>query len=254
MMVGENKKLTPSKRVAYTAVMCALLIGGQLALSAVSGVEIVTVLMVCFCCVSGVRTGAVCAVAFTLLRCFLFGFHPTAFILYLIYFPSLALVFGGMGHIKKQVYESCPPLLTAVVCTALILIAGASLFCNLSGVIKISAVYKNFVNVLLWIIFAISVALCAAFCVLTVLKKKGANTAGLIEIITVTAAACLCTVCFTLLDDIISPLFYGWSKQTALTYFYASFLAMLPQTVCTAVTVSTMYLPLTSVMKKAVSL
>lgn len=254
MMVGESKKLTPSKRVAYTAVMCALLIGGQLALSAVSGVEIVTVLMVCFCCVSGVRTGAVCAVAFTLLRCFLFGFHPTAFILYLIYFPSLALVFGGMGHIKKQVYESCPPLLTAVVCTALILIAGASLFCNLSGVIKISAVYKNFVNVLLWIIFAISVALCAVFCVLTVLKKKGANTAGLIEIITVTAAACLCTVCFTFLDDIISPLFYGWSKQTALTYFYASFLAMLPQTVCTAVTVSTMYLPLTSVMKKAVSL
>ena len=37
-----------AKEIAYVAVFCALLIGGQFLLAAVPGVEIVTLLFVCY--------------------------------------------------------------------------------------------------------------------------------------------------------------------------------------------------------------
>ena len=76
--------MPPSKEIAYTALACALLIGGQYVFSFVAGVEIVTLLLICFSFVFGVRNGVICAVAFSVLRCLLYGFYPTAIILYLI--------------------------------------------------------------------------------------------------------------------------------------------------------------------------
>ena len=52
------------------------------------------------------------------------------------------------------------------------------------------------------------------------------------------AVVSLCTACFTLLDDIITPLFYGFNLKTALAYFYASLPTMALQTVNAVVTVS----------------
>ncbi len=49
--------------------------------------------------------------------------------------------------------------------------------------------------------------------------------------------AVLLTIFFTLLDDVITPLFYGFSKDAALSYAYASLTACIPQTICVAVTV-----------------
>ena len=57
----------------------------------------------------------------------------------------------------------------------------------------------------------------------------------------------MCTICFTLLDDVISPLMLGMTFEGALVYFYASFTAMLPQTLCSIVTVGLMFYPLTAV-------
>ncbi len=56
--------------------------------------------------------------------------------------------------------------------------------------------------------------------------------------------ACVCTVCFTLLDNVVTPLWYGYSFKAARLYFMASLPIMLPQVACTAVTVSFLYLPL----------
>ena len=74
-----------AKEIAYTGVTVALLIGGQLAFSAVSGVEIVTAVFALYCLVFGVLRGVVVATAFSLVRCLVFGFFPQVILLYLIY-------------------------------------------------------------------------------------------------------------------------------------------------------------------------
>lgn len=245
-----NDKLSPSREIAYIAVTCALLIGGQYVFSFVAGVEIVTLILVCFSYVFGARRGAVCAAAFSLLRCFIYPFSHTALILYLIYYPLLALVFGSLGHIKECTFKNCPAYFAALVNILLLAIAGACAVCFALDLIKTPRLYKVTLNVLLWVIFALCVAECAAFDVLFVMNRRGKDTAQLLKIITLSSVAAVCTVCFTLLDDIITPLFYGFSRVNALTYFYGSFLAMLPQVVCTIVSVSTMFTPLTAVLKR----
>ena len=61
--------------VVRVAMCVALLIGGQMALSGISGIEIVTVMLLCFCFHYGIRHGIAVATTFSLLRCFFFGFQ-----------------------------------------------------------------------------------------------------------------------------------------------------------------------------------
>ena len=246
------KKLTPAKSIAYTAIMCALLIGGQVVFSAVVGVEVVTLLLVCFSVVFGARAGAACGTAFSILRCAIFGFSPTAFILYIIYYPSLGALFGAIGHIKKSTYSHYPLYLAIVLNLILGGIAVLCAVCNIANLIKISVLYKQTVTILLRVICGLSALMCVAFDILIALQKAGKEVANFLELLTASGIASVCTVCFTLLDDIICPLFFGWSQFTALAYFYASLMAMLPQTVCTIVSISTLYLPLTDILKRAV--
>ena len=65
-----------------------------------------------------------------------------------------------------------------------------------------------------------------------------------------TAVACACTAFFTILDNIVTPLWYGYSARVFKLYFYASFSVMIPQIVCTAVSVSLLFLPLTGVFER----
>lgn len=251
MQSEEHKKIPPAKEIAYIAVTCALLIGGQYVFSFVAGVEIVTLILVCFSYVFGMRRGAICATAFSLLRCLIFGFSPTAVILYLVYYPLLAVVFGGLGHIKQSTFENFPWYFAVIVNALLLGIAVACALCYGLDLIKISRLLKVTVYVLLWVIFALCICLCVAFnCLLIAKKGFGKNTETLLKLITFASIAAVCTVCFTLLDDIITPLFWGYNSLTALTYFYTSFTAMLPQTVCTIVTVTALFLPLTAVLKR----
>ncbi len=244
------KKIPPAKEAAYIAVTCALLLGGQYVFSFVTGVEIVTLVLICFSYVFGIRNGVLCAVAFSLLRCFIYPFSPSALALYLIYYPALAAVFGGLGKIKQNVYDGCPAGFAVAV--NFILLAAASLcaVCFALDLIKISKLYKLTVNVFLIVLCIICIVGDIAFNALFFLNRRGRRCGGYLKIIMLTGVACLCTVCFTLLDDVITPLFYGFSKLSALAYFYASFTAMLPQTVCTAVTVGTLFMPLTSVLNR----
>ena len=83
---------------AVVAVFTALLLAAQYALWFVKGVELVTVLLLVFSYRFGVRCGVLSAVAFSLLRCLLFGFFPNVVLLYLLYYPLFAACFGLLGN------------------------------------------------------------------------------------------------------------------------------------------------------------
>lgn len=56
--------------------------------------------------------------------------------------------------------------------------------------------------------------------------------------------ACACTVCFTLIDNVITPLWYGYSVKAIKAYVLASLPFMISQVVCTATSVALLLLPL----------
>lgn len=121
--------------------MCvALLIGGQMALSGVSGIEIVTVMLLCFCFHYGVRHGIAVATTFSLLRCFFFGFQINVIVLYLVYYNVFALFFGWLG--KRITGRISLPKLCVVVASAMVFTV---LFTMLDNVITplIFAFHKN---------------------------------------------------------------------------------------------------------------
>ena len=91
-----------AKEIAYTGVTVALLIGGQMVLSAVSGVEIVTAIFALYCFVFGVMRGVIVASAFSIVRCFAFGFYPQVILLYLIYYNLFAVAVGFLGRQIKD--------------------------------------------------------------------------------------------------------------------------------------------------------
>ncbi len=158
-----------AKECAYLAVFVAVMIATQFALSAVAGVELVTVLFVSYAFVFGWKRGMAAATVFSLARQIVFVFSPTALILYLAYYNLLTLLFGLLGRWLRVRY------------TTLLLL---------------------------------------------------------------TLVACVCTVCFTLLDDVITPLWYGYTRRAAKVYFYASLPFMGIQLVCTAISVGVMFMPL----------
>ncbi len=169
--------MNQTKFVARVAMCVALLIGGQLALSSISGIEIVTVMMLCFCYNYGIRHGVAVATVFSLLRCFIFGFQINVIVLYLVYYNLFAIFFGWLG-----------------------------------------------------------------------VRFAGKTT--LLKTVMVVASAMMYTVAFTLLDNVITPLIFGFSKNATIAYFYGSLYAVIPQVICTAVTVSVCFHPLTRVIKK----
>lgn len=169
--------MNKAKDLARLSMCVAMLIGGQLVLSALSGVEIVTVLLLCFAFSYGTRDGVLIAVTFSLLRCLIFGFQINVIILYLIYYPAFALFFGWLGT-------------------------------RLTGDITLKRL-------------AIVVGFAIAF-----------------------------TVAFTLLDDAITPLVFGFSPAVAKTYLITSLYTLVPHIACTAVTVSIFFLPLTRVINR----
>ena len=166
-----------TKSIVRVAMCVALLIGGQLALTGISGVEIVTVMMLCFCFCYGIPTGLAIATTFSLLRCFVFGFQVNVIVLYLVYYNLFALFFGFLG-------------------------------------------------------------------------KRFSGKLSLLKMVVIVASAVVFTVLFTLLDDVITPLMFAFHPNAAKVYFYQSLYAMIPQSVCTLITVSVLFAPLAKVIKK----
>ena len=169
--------MNKTKFIVRVAMCVAMLIGGQFALSSVTGIEIVTVMMLCFCYCYGIRCGIAIATTFSLLRCFVFGFQINVIVLYLIYYNLFAFFFGWLG-------------------------------------------------------------------------RRFTGEASLVKTVIVVASAVVFTVFFTLLDDIVTPLINAFHYKAAYVYFVGSLAAVIPQSVCTLVTVSICFHPLTKVIKK----
>ena len=163
-----------ARDIAGIALTVALLICGQLLLSAVPGVEVVTLIFVAYSFVFGRIRGMVVATIFSLVRQFIFGLWPTVLILYLVYYNFLALVMGTLGVVLK-------------------------------------------------------------------------NKREIVKIVWVTIVAVVSTVMFTMIDNVITPLFYGYSLQTAIAYFYSSLTFMIPQIICVGISVGILFMPLSKV-------
>ena len=242
-----KREISPSKQIAYTAILCALLIGGQYVFSFVAGGEVVTVILACFAYVAGVKPGVMCAVSFSLLRCFIFGFYPNVIILYLIYYPAFAATFGFMGKSG----DASEAFFAVAVNVFLIAVAALCFTAYFTGAIAVSRILKATLNAFLWVIFALSVALLTAFDALLFAKKRTVKTtSAALKLIAYATVAAVFTVIFTLLDDVITPLVSGYGQGAWDAYFYGSFAAMLPQTVCAIVTVTTLFLPLTGLFNR----
>lgn len=108
-----------AKKIIAPSMFTALLIGAQLALSGISGVELVTVLLLTFAYCFGITQGLLVANAFSLLRCFIFGFYPSVVLLYLVYYNLFVVVFGLFGMFFKREYSV--PKHAAIVALAVIL-------------------------------------------------------------------------------------------------------------------------------------
>lgn len=158
---------------AEIAVITALLIGSQYVLSAVPGVEVVTLLISAYSFTMGAKKGMLSSTCFSLLRQFIFGFSPTVLTLYLLYFNMLALIFSTLG------------------------------------------------------------------------KKPCGNKPA----VTVSVAT-LCTAIFTMLDNVITPLWMGWSANATAIYFRASLPFMLVQCLSTLLTMLVLFRPLSGIFKK----
>lgn len=160
-----------AKEIAYVGITVALLIGSQLALSAVSGIEVVTAIFALYCFVFGVIRGITVATTFSIVRCLAFGFFPQVLLLYLIYYNLFAVVIGLFGKVLKD-----------------------------------SKVW--------------------------------------LKIVCLTALACLLTVCFTMLDNLLNVLLFSLSSTAASIYIAQSIPTMITQVICVAVTLPTLFYPL----------
>ncbi len=77
------------------------------------------------------------------------------------------------------------------------------------------------------------------------LKKKKIHV--LVKIAVCTLLAAVCTAAFTMIDNVITPLYFGYSAESARAYFVASLPVMFTQVICAAITVALLFYPLTKI-------
>ena len=132
---GKEKIAWTAKELAKIALFVGLAIGAQYVLSAVPGVEIVTLLFAVFSFVYGCIRGAVAAVAFALLRSLLFGFFPTVILLYLLYYPLLGCVFGLLGRWMRTWKSGAKKEVLTVVFAVALACVGVAVFTMLDNLL-----------------------------------------------------------------------------------------------------------------------
>ena len=198
MHINQRKKLSAARETAFIALTCALMTGVQLALSAVPGVEFVTVILLCTSYVFGARFGCLTGLAFSLLRCLLFGFYPAVVAVYCIYFPLFGLLFGTIGRGD----DGSGLTFKLKICVNLVLAAlsAAAFAAAALELVKVSLIYRDAVYAMLWALGGIFIALAIAFDAVWLASGKKSGGERALRCFFVTALAALCTVAFTLID------------------------------------------------------
>lgn len=125
----KQKKIHVGKECAYLAVFVALVIAAQLCLSAVAGVEVVTVLFAAYAFTFGAGRGMLAATAFSLLRMLVFGFLPQVLVLYLLYYNAFTLLFGALGERLEEPLKRLW-LLILLACIATLIFSALDLIIN----------------------------------------------------------------------------------------------------------------------------
>lgn len=154
---------TKTRDIATTAAFVAILIVSQVALSAINGIELITVLLASFVFCYGFRLGFAAVNSFILIRCAIYGFYPSIMLLYLTYYNLFVLVMGFIGNKSRH-----------------------------------------------WL-------------------SRKAFAVSLIGVILLVAM-------FTVLDDIITPLYYSLNWAITKTYWAMSLTAVIPQEICAILT------------------
>ena len=109
------KRYQTAKEYTYIAVFIAVTIAAQLVLSAIPGVEVVTVLFITYAFVFGAMRSVFAALAFSLVRQLVFGFFPNVLILYLAYYSLLSVTFGLLGKVLSPDFRGVT-LLVGIAC------------------------------------------------------------------------------------------------------------------------------------------
>ena len=99
------------------------------------------------------------------------------------------------------------------------------------------------VVLVLYLIYYNLLALCFGF-----LGQKFKNPIKWFVLIIV--IACVLTVLFTMIDNVLTPCWYGYSKELTIIYFKASLTFLVPHVICTAVSVGALFFPLFKVFYK----
>ncbi len=108
-----------TKNLIIAGLYTSLLIVSQLALSAIAGVEVVSVLLLAYCFTRGSKQGVIVATAFSLIRCFVFGFTPNVLVLYVVYYNLFAIIVGFVGYCFKYKYTLIGHVVSIVLLIAL---------------------------------------------------------------------------------------------------------------------------------------
>ena len=124
-------------------------------------------------------------------------------------------------------------------------------FCYSFGVVRgvIVANCFSLLRCLIWGFFPTVVILYLVYynlfaVVFGLIGGKLNNMKAVWRIVILAAAAAFMTVLFTLLDDVITPLFFGYSLRAAKVYFYNSLIVLAIQPVCAIVTIAVLFEPL----------
>ena len=148
-----------AREIACLGTTVAIMIASQLALSAVSGVEVVTAIFALYCLVFGMLRGMIVATAFSLVRCFLFGFMPQVILLYIIYYNLFAVVVGGVGRIVKD--KSTITQIVSLTAAAVVL---TLLFTVIDNLLNVILFQLSPTAIKIYVTQSISVAITQAVC------------------------------------------------------------------------------------------
>ena len=170
-----SKSLSNVKLIATVGVMAATLECGKLVLSFLPNIEVVSILTALYGYVFGIP-GVIASVIFVLIEPLIWGFGPW-FITYLIYWPSLALVFMLLG--RKRVTSRLVIVAVALGMTVLFGVLSATIDCALY--IGINEFY--FKNLLLYYVrgmsFYVTQIICNAVLFATLFKILAERTSYL---------------------------------------------------------------------------
>src|SRR5690554_6818074 len=107
-----------TKKIALIGLFAALLVGGQLALSGVPNIEVVTLFIILFCYAFGLELSIIAVFIFCLIEAFVFGLN-TWVVAYFIYWPLLTFTtsfLNKFGYKKNIAYIFLGVIMTVMFC------------------------------------------------------------------------------------------------------------------------------------------